>query len=304
MQDARPQYDVGVIVGRFQVHELHQAHKDLIQHVFDNHEKVIIFLGLSPLPVSFNNPLDFESRKQMILAEFPEAIVLYCKDTVSDEVWSRKLDEMIGDVLTPTQTVVLYGSRDSFISHYSGKFPTQELLQETFVSGSTTRREIARSRARATPEFRAGVIWASQSRFPTAYTTVDVAVLDGTREFKVLLGRKAHEKLFRFLGGFSDPNSETFEADARREVQEEAGVTITDPIYLGSRRVPDWRYRNEPDCIKTILFKADYLAGRPTPGDDIEEVRWFTIDTLKLTDIVPAHRPLMEMLMADLTNTK
>ena len=91
MKDARPQYDVGALVGRFQVHELHEAHKALIQHVFDNHEKVIIFLGLSPLPVSFNNPLDFESRKQMILAEFPEAIVLYCKDTVSDEVWSRMI---------------------------------------------------------------------------------------------------------------------------------------------------------------------------------------------------------------------
>lgn len=301
MQDARPQYDVGVIVGRFQVHELHQAHKDLIQHVFDNHEKVIIFLGLSPLPVSVNNPLDFESRKQMILAEFPEAIVLYCKDTVSDEVWSRKLDEMIQDVLTPQQTVVLYGSRDSFISHYSGKFPTQELLQETFVSGSTTRREIARSRARATPEFRAGVIWASQSRFPTAYTTVDVAVFDGKR---LLLGRKAHEKLFRFLGGFSDPNSENFEADARREVQEEAGVSITDPEYVGSKRVPDWRYRNEPDCIKTMLFKAQYLSGRPAPGDDIEEIRWFSMSGLSPADIVPAHRALLAMLADNLTKTK
>ena len=43
-----PSTDVGIIVGRFQVDELHDAHVDLIQYVFDQHPKVIIFLGLSP----------------------------------------------------------------------------------------------------------------------------------------------------------------------------------------------------------------------------------------------------------------
>jgi bifunctional NMN adenylyltransferase/nudix hydrolase len=64
-------YDVGVIVGRFQVPELHDAHKDLIETVCDKHDKVIIFLGLSPLMVTRENPLDFESRKQMILESSP-----------------------------------------------------------------------------------------------------------------------------------------------------------------------------------------------------------------------------------------
>jgi len=64
--------DVGIIIGRFQVHQLTQAHKELIQFVIDRHTKVVIFLGLSPLLVTRNNPLDFESRKQMILKEFPK----------------------------------------------------------------------------------------------------------------------------------------------------------------------------------------------------------------------------------------
>jgi bifunctional NMN adenylyltransferase/nudix hydrolase len=53
------------------VPELHDAHKDLIETVCDKHDKVIIFLGLSPLMVTRENPLDFESRKQMILEQFP-----------------------------------------------------------------------------------------------------------------------------------------------------------------------------------------------------------------------------------------
>ena len=39
--------DVGIIVARFQVHELHDAHRDLINSVLDRHDRVIIFLGLS-----------------------------------------------------------------------------------------------------------------------------------------------------------------------------------------------------------------------------------------------------------------
>ena len=49
MQTRTEQYDVGVIVGRFQVPELHFAHRDLIESVMAKHGKTIIVLGLSPL---------------------------------------------------------------------------------------------------------------------------------------------------------------------------------------------------------------------------------------------------------------
>lgn len=299
MQPAQEQYDIGVIVGRFQVHELHQAHRDLINYVCAKHEKVIIVLGLSPLPVSTNNPLDFESRKQMLLAAYPDVNVLYIKDMAEDVPWSARLDGLVRDVVTPRQSVVLYGGRDSFIAHYTGKFPTQELVQTTFMSGTAQRKEIARSSTRASADFRAGAIWASQSRFPTVYTTVDIAILneDGTR---LLLGRKPGETLYRFLGGFADPASESFEHDARREVAEEGGIEVGDLKYIGSFNIEDWRYRNEPDCIRTLLFTAKYLHGRPTPGDDIEEVRWFDADDLKIMEIMPLHRPLMAAVRANL----
>lgn len=311
MQPAEEQYDVGVIVGRFQVHELHAAHRELIEHVRERHEKIFIFLGLSPLSVSTNNPLDFEARKQMLLAEYPEINVLYIKDQFDDDVWSSNLDSMIVDLVTPGQTVVLYGGRDSFISHYTGVWPTRELTQSTFMSGTAQRKSIARSRARESSAFRAGVIWASQARFPTAYTTVDIAIMNEATD-QILLGRKAGEKLYRFIGGFSDPKSPSFERDAIRETVEETGLEVGDLKYIGSTLVDDWRYRNEPDGIKTMLFQAKYLHGRPTPGDDIEEVKWFemprggigsqttAVNPDKKIDwhhLNPAHRPLMVMLL-------
>lgn len=290
-----PTLDVGVLVGRFQVHELHEAHRELIQSVCDTHDKVLIFLGLSPLMVTQNNPLDFESRKQMILKEFPEVNVLYIKDVKKDDPWSNKLDEQITDLVGPMTTVMLYGSRDCFISHYTGKFPTTELLQEKYVSGTEIRKSIGR-KVKNTAEFRAGVIWAAYNKYPTAYPTVDIAIFNEDCT-KLLMARKPLEAKYRFVGGFADPRSGSYEEDARREVQEEAGIEITDPQYVGSFFVDDWRYRQEVDKIKTLFFKVKHMFGKPIAGDDICEVRWFDVDKLKPEDLVSGHGKLLEKLL-------
>jgi bifunctional NMN adenylyltransferase/nudix hydrolase len=271
----KPEVDktnVGVIVGRFQCHELHEAHCELIQTVLAQHPKVIIVLGLSPCKVTLNNPLDFEARKKMILEAFPDVIVCYVKDCVSDTVWSKKLDETITDLISPNQTVTLYGSRDSFIPHYKGRFPTQRLEQSRYVSATELRKEIS-TRVKGTPDFRAGVIWATANKYPAVLPTVDVAIFNEDHS-KVLLARKPNETLYRFVGGFAS-SSETYEADARREVMEETHLDITDPEYIGSALIDDWRYRKEADKIKTLFFAAKVLSGSPQADDDICELRWF-----------------------------
>lgn len=286
--------DVGVIVGRFQTNTLHKGHQHLIQTVCDQHEKVIIFLGLSPLPATKNNPLDFQSRQQMILKAFPDVIVCYIADMASDEKWSNKLDKQITQVTTPAQSVLLYGSRDSFISHYSGRHKTHELESDHVFSGTAERRLIAAGNTKATPDFRHGAIWSTQSRYPTVYTTVDVAIFNDDYT-KLLLARKPDEDNYRFVGGFADVASPNFEADARREVQEETGLPISDPQYICSMRVDDWRYRSEQDKITTIFFAAKSLWGTPKPDDDIEEVVWIDLDD-DAVRIVNEHKPLMEAL--------
>jgi bifunctional NMN adenylyltransferase/nudix hydrolase len=297
MKVGEPHYDVGVIVGRFQLPELHEAHQNLIRHVCDNHEKVIVVLGLSPLVGTQVNPLDYEARKQMILDVFPEVTTLFVKDVNNDELWSKRLDERLNDLLTPSQTAVLYGGRDSFISHYTGRFPTRELHQDVWVSGTEIRKSIAKASTHGNAEFRRGAIWAAFNRFPTAFPTVDVAIFNENWT-KLLLGRKPYEKEFRFIGGFADPESETYEQDARREVMEETGIEITDPKYIGSAKIDDWRYRGEIDKIKTLLFVAKYLHGTPRPDDDIAEVKWFSMSELVKHPelLVPNHRNLLSLV--------
>src|SRR3990172_9189558 len=114
--------DVGVIIGRFQIHELHEAHRDLINAVRAKHGRVIIFVGLSPLRNTPTNPLDFNTRKRMIQETYPDIEVYYVEDNPSDYIWSKNLDREITKWLKPFQTATLYGSRDSFIPSYTGKY--------------------------------------------------------------------------------------------------------------------------------------------------------------------------------------
>lgn len=300
MQKRDSEFDVGVIVGRFQVDRLTDGHIDLIKTVCNAHDKVVVVLGLSPLLGTTRNPLDYEARKQMILSVFPDVNVLYLKDVPSDELWSQRLDAMIHDLLSPSQNVLLYGSRDSFIEDedghaiYSGKFPTMVLEATSDVSASE-RREQIRRRVTNLPAFREGVIWSSLNRYPTAFSAVDIAIWneEGT---KLLLGRKKNETEFRFIGGFVDPKDTSKEAAARREASEETKLSITDPVYVASHLVDDWRYRSEVDKIMTTLFECKVQFGRAEAGDDIVEVRWFDFNTLQDSDIRPEHRPLLEIL--------
>jgi bifunctional NMN adenylyltransferase/nudix hydrolase len=316
MKKATKVADVGVIVGRFQVPFLHEGHQEILGHVCNKHSKVLIFLGLSPCLVTRNNPLDFEARKQMLLQSYPKATVCYIKDSVSDDVWSKKLDEQIGDLVSPNQSVTLYGGRDSFIDHYTGKYPTELLEATRFLSGTEIRNSVS-NKVKASPDFRAGVIWAAYNQYPKVFPTVDCAIFNDDMS-KLLLARKPHETLYRFVGGFAQSDSPSYEADVRREVQEEAGITITDPVYVGSMKVDDWRYRREVDKITTVLYTAKHLSGRPEGGDDVAEVRWFpyrrdVADSFEASQcfnpdkaewyenmvrqIVPEHRGLFKMLV-------
>ena len=290
-----PIADVGVLVGRFQVHELHEAHRDLIDTVIAKHDRVIIFIGLSPLRNTVNNPLDFNTRKRMIQETYPDVEVYYVKDNPSDEAWSRGLDREIQQFLKPYQTAVLYGSRDSFIPYYSGIFPTQELESTKYISGTEVRKRIANKYTNSAA-FRAGAISASLDRYPTCFPCVDIAILDRSRGM-VLLGKKDGEAHLRFIGGFADPKSPDYETDARREVMEEAGIEVGGLVYIGSTIINDWRYRKETDKIKTMLFVGTYIHGRPQAADDIAHVEWVSLSDLLegKIKIMPEHEPLVEL---------
>lgn len=272
-----PRPNVAVVPARMQVSELTAGHRELLDWVVLNHDKVILFLGCSPIPNSRRDPLDFQSREWMIRELYPNVIIVPIMDTFSDELWSKELDERIKVLLGPGQTAALYGSRDGFMDHYTGKFPVVELVAGQSISGTEHRTEIGRT-IRGSADWRAGVIWASQQRFPVSFCTVDVAIFNDDYSH-IVLGKKPNEKDWRLPGGFTDPDGTDHENDARREAMEETTLAVERLFYIGSYPIDDWRYRNGPDKIKSLLYggvgKGDLVA-----GDDLEVAEWIDLNSL------------------------
>ncbi len=287
--------DIGVIVGRFQVNELHPGHLELIKDVAAKHRRVVVFLGVAPVLVTRSNPLDYITRKEMLLQHFPHLTILSIPDTPSDHDWSRELDKRIREAC-PVGSVVMYGSRDSFIKYYSGIFATSELPEHQSTSGTEVRVSISQE-IKASPDFRAGVIFAAYNQYPKVYPTVDVAIL---KQDKILLGRKPTQDKFRFIGGFTDPADNSYEEAAARETLEETGITLGKMNYAGSAKIDDWRYRSEQDKIITHLFVATYQSGEPVATDDIVELQWFELAELKQEDLVNEHHVLFQLLQKHL----
>jgi bifunctional NMN adenylyltransferase/nudix hydrolase len=293
---------VGCVIGRFQVESLHSGHRFLINTAFQNHKKVIVFVGISPISLTRYNPLDYPTRERMLRQEFPDAIILPLYDQASDETWSKQVDTLIRTVVPNVSEANLYGGRDSFAKHYHGQFKTVELDPlGSFQNGTAQRKEIGQV-VRSSPDFRSGIIYATQNTFPAMKMAVDIALVD-EKENKLLLGRKTNEVKWRFPGGFVDPTDKSLELAALRELHEETNAysDIKMVKYLGSFFIDDWRFKKTEEYkIMTALFRVTHQPqiSALKASDDLAEIRWFSLNEAK-ENINDQHRILLDKLLAE-----
>jgi len=269
---------VGVIIARLQTPYLHDGHIALLDHVTDKHFNVIVFLGIPRIQNTKRNPLDYNTRKQMIQRSYPNVTILPLEDNRSDEKWSANVDNNIRTIF-PDKLAMIYGSRDSFIPHYHGKYVVEE-FPIVGEHNATDIRAISSEVVRTSEDFRAGIIYGINKQRPVTYPTVDIVVANDNGQ--ILLARKPAETLFRFVGGFVDRDDKDWEMAARRELYEETKLSALKMHYVCSQAVEDWRYAREESGIMTTLFLAyDWdQMGRPEASDDIAEVRWFNLTDL------------------------
>lgn len=293
------QYDVGVIIGRFQVPELHAGHKKLIETVISKHKRVLILLGVAQTLGTRDNPLDFTSRVGLF-SEYtksnPNMIIQPVLDVPCDKIWSSNIDRII-QTNFPISTVCLYGGRDSFIKCYNGAFDTYELPIIQNAEGTSLRKETGKV-VIDTPDFRAGQIYQSQNQYPKLFSTVDIAVTRRQgKKFSVLMGKKAGYRGFTFPGGFVSPSDNSYEDAALRELFEEIKIEISALRYVGSFKINDWRYKGD-EKILTTFFQAEHLYGAATIVSEFDEVCWLPVDAKPLeAHVDDSHEPLFENLM-------
>lgn len=305
--------DLGVVVGRFQIDQLHPGHRFLLDTVNEQCEKMLVVLGVGPLPTTCRKPLPFETRRAMILAIYPDAIVEALEDHPDDVIWSENLDGIIDalgyysiwDTKPPsfiendkTNKVKLFHGRDSFREVYSGQFNVVEIEQADLGLSATLHRQQIATTPELAPEFARGVIWANENKFPTVYGTVDMAAFDEYDKWVCLITKAGRDGLM-FPGGFADPECWDDQEDAVRELREETGLyEVKELRYVGSTRVEDWRYAGEEDCLRTRMFtcKIPDSSADITAGDDAETAEWYQWAILTEESFNPCHVPLFKML--------
>ncbi|MEO8487726.1 MAG: NAD(+) diphosphatase [Betaproteobacteria bacterium] len=130
-----------------------------------------------------------------------------------------------------------------------------------------------------------------------AYPRVSPAMMTlVTRGRELLLARSARfaTGVYSALAGFVEPG-ETIEDCIRREVREEVGVEIRDPVYFASQ---SWAF---PHSLM-IAYTAEYAGGDIRLDDpEIEDARWFPLDALPtLPSPVSIARRLIDATVARL----
>lgn len=303
MDNTHGQEVVGVVVARFQVAELHDGHMALLRYVVRRHNNVLVVLGTRGNIRTKRDPLLYEERELMVRQTldigqtlgregFHADIAPLHDHPFSHERWSLALDTLIVQHF-PGCDAILYGSRGSFISLYSGKFSTREIPPASPISGSELR---AATLPPFTVEGRAGIIYAVEHRYPIMHAVCDLAIIDPPNDRVLLIGKKHHDGLLTFAGGFAEKRDGNGEKTAIREGSEEVlGIAFSEPVYVGTLVIDDPRFRGIEDGLMGTFYYARYLGGEPRAGDDADYVRWVHPDDMEKT-LAPWHRPLAALL--------
>ncbi|TBN57314.1 NAD(+) diphosphatase [Glaciihabitans arcticus] len=131
-----------------------------------------------------------------------------------------------------------------------------------------------------TPE-KAGWVRVDPTTGSEVFPRTDAAIIVGVTDSndRILLGSNAlwENNRYSLLAGFVEPG-ESLETAVAREIFEESGIRVIDPVYLGSQPWPfpaslmlGFTARVDPD-VESIL----------TPdGNEILDLRWFSRDELR-----------------------
>jgi len=291
------QPSLGVVIGRFQVPELHQGHRALIDYAASRHERILILVGFNNVRPTPENPYSFDIRQKMLATEYPNALIVALPDSpIGHQHWSATVDERIRIAACGT-AAVLYGGRQSFIPKYSGVYGTVEIPEVPNCSGTHMRQSMSDT-AVVDTAWRLGYLAALKQQYAVTDPTVDMAI--HTKDWRnILLGRRGEGSLLRFPGGFVEAHDDSCEAVAIRERAEEVlGVDVGDPRYIGTKRIKDPRYGQSTYGVMTTFFAMEYRGGDDVQaGDDMSEVEWCEITPDLVNNIVLEHHDLFRMLL-------
>jgi 8-oxo-dGTP diphosphatase/2-hydroxy-dATP diphosphatase len=127
----------------------------------------------------------------------------------------------------------------------------------------------------------------------TKLLTLCIAHQDG----KVLLGMKKRgfgQGRWNGFGGKVEAG-ETVEQAARREVQEEVGLSS---LSLRKRGVLTFEFENDPELLEVHVFKITEFRGRPTESEEMRP-EWFVQTKIPFEQMWPDDKFWMPLFLRD-----
>ena len=291
---------LAAIVARMQVPELTEGHKAIINRALKQYDTAIVLLGISGAQQpTVNNPYSFAQRVSVIRRHAPHIHIYPLLDHPSNEQWTRNLDRFLSLTFPGYEVSLLCGHNSGAENAYKahgGRFTVDAFAENSGQRGTAVRESI---RENNSVDFLRGMAYALNQQFHNPYPTVDIALIEGE---SVWMGRKAEDphNLWRFPGGFVEPGM-SLEATVRKEAWEELGVSnLTDPVYLGSTMIDDYRYKDSPESILTSIFACSQMSGpRPKAGDDLDEALAIPLENIFADPkrfVISNHIPLVHII--------
>lgn len=109
---------MALFVGRFQ--PFHKGHLYSLKKCLELADKVIVGIGSSQESGTTNNPYNFETRKQMVMAVDPTVQIVAVPDDPSDEVWVATVDNQIKKLGFNKEDVVVVSNNEWVTRTLSG----------------------------------------------------------------------------------------------------------------------------------------------------------------------------------------
>jgi len=133
--------------------------------------------------------------------------------------------------------------------------------------------------------------------YPRPALTADIVLFDTRHEALLLIrrGNEPYKDCWAFPGGFFDMSDSDIEHTAKRELEEETGLSgiALRMAWVASREGRDPRGRT---VTVEFVGEADPETISPRGGDDAKEARWFKIDALP--PLAFDHAEILERIRA------
>lgn len=118
----------------------------------------------------------------------------------------------------------------------------------------------------------------------------------------VLLTRRTDNGNWTMPGGAMDPG-ESLSTTAVRETLEETGIRVrltgVAGIYTDPRHVIHYTSDDEVRQEFTVVYRAEHVAGTPTPSAETTEVAWVSLDRVSELPMDRSQRRRLEWALSE-----